>query len=270
MTLTAGVWAESPSSGAGMSVGVGGCGVSIGVPVPTTEPDSVRIGNPSTPFACTNAALIQPLPSGPARNSICNHAPFASLPISLATSCGLSVPTELKSAPGPLRTFNCCWTMATFPSVGFASPPPITGTSGGLSLVMYCEVTQPFSCVPAGYRICHQLSPGSLPMISTFVFGGIMPSTALAVDGSARTLSCVDETPSTGATVGAGAGGSGDSVGAAVSVDGNVAVRIPALAPGVSVNRVAEAVCVGLTFIVQLLIIRKKMILDKMRLDLTL
>ena len=85
-----------------------------------------------------------------------------------------------------------------------------------------------------------------------------MPSTALAVDGSARTLSCVDEIPSTGATVGVG-GGSGVSVGGAVRVGCNVGVRM---------RGVAEAVCVGLAFAVQLLIVNT-MIIDKMRLDLT-
>jgi len=87
-----------------------------------------------------------------------------------------------------------------------------------------------------------------------------MPSTALAVDGSARTLSCVDEIPSTGATVGVGGGGSGVSVGGVVRVGGNVAVRM---------RGVAEAVCVGPAFAVQLLIVNTTMIIDKMRLDLT-
>ena len=94
-----------------------------------------------------------------------------------------------------------------------------------------------------------------------------MPSTALAVDGSARTLSCVDEIPRAGATV--GVGGSGDSVGGVVSLGCNVAVRTPALAPGASVNGVAEAVCVEVTPVIHLLIMKTKMILDKMRLDFT-
>jgi len=87
-----------------------------------------------------------------------------------------------------------------------------------------------------------------------------MPSTVLAVDGSARTLSCVDEIPSAGATVGVGGGGSGVSVGRAVSVGCNVVVRK---------RGVAEAVCVGLAFAVQLLVVNTMMKIDKMRLDLT-
>lgn len=67
-------------------------------------------------------------------------------------------------------------------------------------------------------------------MISTFVFGGIIPSTLLAVDGSARTLIWVDVVPSTGATVGAGGGGSGVSDGTWVRVTGNVDVTGAAVA----------------------------------------
>src|SRR6185369_12899414 len=99
---TAGTWAESLSLGAGTTVGVGGGGVATGVPVPTISPDPVTMGSLFTSCACTNAALTQPLPSGPAVNSICSQAPFASLPVRLTTSCEFSVPMELKSVPGPL------------------------------------------------------------------------------------------------------------------------------------------------------------------------
>src|SRR5687767_12490022 len=75
------------------------------------------------------------------------------------------------------------------------------GTSGLTGVVIYCEVTQPFPSAPWGYRICHQLSPGSLPTISTLMSGGIIPSTLLDVDGSARTLTWVEVIPSTGGTV---------------------------------------------------------------------
>jgi len=44
-------------------------------------------------------------------------------------------------------------------------------------------------------------------MISTFVLAGMIPNASLAVDGSARTLICVDAVPSTGAIVGWGGGG---------------------------------------------------------------
>jgi len=85
-----------------------------------------------------------------------------------------------------------------------------------------------------------------------------MPSTALAVDGSERTLSCVDETPSTGVIVGVG-GGSGVSVGGEEGVSGMVAVWI---------NGVAEVVRVGVAVAVQLLIVNR-MRIDKMRFELT-
>ena len=47
-----------------------------------------------------------------------------------------------------------------------------------------------------------------------------------AVDGSARTFSCVAEIPSTGVIVGGGVGGSGVSDGGGVSVGGSVPVMI--------------------------------------------
>ena len=85
-----------------------------------------------------------------------------------------------------------------------------------------------------------------------------MPSTALAVDGSARTLSCVDDTPSTGVIVGVG-GGSGVSVGGEEGAGSMVAVMI---------NGVAEAVGVGVRVAVQPLIVNR-MRIDKMCLELT-
>ena len=85
-----------------------------------------------------------------------------------------------------------------------------------------------------------------------------MPSTALAVDGSARTLSCVDETPSAGVILGVG-GGSGVSVGGEEGVSDMVAVRI---------NGVAEVVRVGVVVAVQPLIVNR-MRIDKIRLELT-
>ena len=85
-----------------------------------------------------------------------------------------------------------------------------------------------------------------------------MPSTALAVDGSARTLSCVDDTPSTGVIVGVG-GGSGVSVGVEEGVACNVAVRT---------NGVAEVVRIGVAVAVQPLIVNWMRIV-KMRFDLT-
>jgi len=65
----------------------------------------------------------------------------------------------------------------------------------------------------------------------------MMPSTKLAVDGCARTFSCVDVVPATGATVGRGGGGSGVSVGRGVGAGGSVAVmRGGAVAVGSSVR----------------------------------
>jgi len=51
-----------------------------------------------------------------------------------------------------------------------------------------------------------------------------MPSTSLAVDGSARTLSCVDAIPSIGRLVGTAGGGGNVGSGGDVSVAGSVAV----------------------------------------------
>jgi|SoiMetStandDraft_2_1073263.scaffolds.fasta_scaffold974950_1 hypothetical protein len=82
-------------------------------------------------------------------------------------------------------------------------------------------------------------------MISTLVFGKIIPSTVLAVDGSARTLTCVDVIPSTGATVGEGGGGSKVSVGGEGRVGDRVALES---------NGVRDAVTIWLVFVVQLLI----------------
>src|SRR5215212_9604789 len=70
--------------------------------------------------------------------------------------------------------------------------------------------------------ICHQLPLGSLPVISILVLAGIIPNTVLAVDGSRRTFTCVDVTPSTGGTVGGGEADRGVSVGEALIVSGNV------------------------------------------------
>ena len=97
--LIAGAWAESLSIGAGTTVGVG----AAECPLACLFPPLASIcydGQFSTSFACTNAALTQPLPSGPAGKSICSHAPFASLPVRLTTSCGFSVPRELKLGAG--------------------------------------------------------------------------------------------------------------------------------------------------------------------------
>jgi len=52
----------------------------------------------------------------------------------------------------------------------------------------------------------------------------MIPNASLAVDGSARTLICVDAVPSTGAIVGWGGGGSGVSDGGGVREGGKVAV----------------------------------------------
>ncbi len=108
VTLTAGAEGESPSSGAGTATGVDGVGAFAGVPVPTITFPSATIGRFSIPVACTNAALTQPLPSGPFAKLICSHAPAESFPVNVTTSFALTVPSELKFVPGPLRTFNCC------------------------------------------------------------------------------------------------------------------------------------------------------------------
>ena len=57
-----------------------------------------------------------------------------------------------------------------------------------------------------------------------------MPSTLLAVDGSARTFNCVDVVPSTGATVGVAGGGRGVSVADEGKMGAGVAVSIPIVA----------------------------------------
>lgn len=82
-------------------------------------------------------------------------------------------------------------------------------------------------------------------MISTFVFGKIIPSTSLAVDGSARTLTCVEVIPSTGVVVGVDRGGRGVPVGSGDSVGNGVSVRM---------KGVGEVVVVWLVFVAQLLI----------------
>jgi hypothetical protein len=74
-------------------------------------------------------------------------------------------------------------------------------------------------------------------MISTLVFAGIIPSTAPAVDGSARTLICVEAVPSTGTTVGWGGGESGVSVEGGVNVGGRVEVMTKAVGEGASCPR---------------------------------
>ena len=85
-----------------------------------------------------------------------------------------------------------------------------------------------------------------------------MPSTSVAVDGSARTLSCVDDTPSTGVIVGVG-GGSGVSVEGEEDVGSMVVVRT---------NGVADIVRVGVAVEVQPLIVNRMRIVKK-RFDLT-
>jgi hypothetical protein len=54
----------------------------------------------------------------------------------------------------------------------------------------------------------------------------MIPITPAAVDGSDRTLTCVDAVPSTGAIVGWGGGGDGVPLGMRVSVGGNVTVMV--------------------------------------------
>ena len=89
--------------------------------------------------------------------------------------------------------------------------------------------------------ICHQFPPGSLPVISILVFAGMMPSTVLAVDGSRRTLSCVEVMPSTGGTVGWGEGGRGVSDGASMVVAGRVEVRTGRVEVGIISPWASEA-----------------------------
>jgi hypothetical protein len=66
-----------------------------------------------------------------------------------------------------------------------------------------------------------------------------MPSTSLAVDGSARAFNCVEVIPSTGIIVGRGVGGSAVSLGRIVDVAGSVAVYTGGL--GVAVMSLCAA-----------------------------
>ena len=79
------------------------------------------------------------------------------------------------------------------------------------------------------------------------MFGKIIPSTSLAVEGSSRTLTWVDVIPSTGATVGVVGGGRGVCVGCGVRVGDRV---------GAGMKAVGDVVTSWLEFVVQLLIIR--------------
>jgi hypothetical protein len=65
--------------------------------------------------------------------------------------------------------------------------------------------------------------------------GGMMPRTVLTVDGSARTLTCVEVIPSTGANVGVGGDGSGVSVDCGVIDEERVAVSRTGVGEAVSV-----------------------------------
>jgi hypothetical protein len=76
-------------------------------------------------------------------------------------------------------------------------------------------------------------------VISTLVFGGIIPSTLLAVEGSARTLTWVEVNPSTGVTVGWEGGARAVSEGACVRVAGIVEVLINGGWEGVASTRVS-------------------------------
>src|SRR5690349_6304738 len=80
--------------------------------------------------------------------------------------------------------------------------------------------------------ICHQFPAGSLPVISTLVSAGIIPRTGPEVEGLARTLTCVDVIPSTGAAVGGAAGG--DDIW--VETDGGEAVDVTVSRTGVLVG----------------------------------
>ena len=64
----------------------------------------------------------------------------------------------------------------------------------------------------------------SLPMICTLENCAIVPRFSLAVDVSARTLTCVVVVPSMGGMVGIGVGGSGVWVGRGTAEAGSVAV----------------------------------------------
>src|SRR5690349_12316880 len=81
--------------------------------------------------------------------------------------------------------------------------------------------------------ICHQLPAGSLPVISTLISAGIIPRTVPEVEGSARTLTCVDVIPSTGAAVGCDAGGAGVWEGAEGGETGSVDVSRNSVLVGV-------------------------------------
>jgi hypothetical protein len=76
-------------------------------------------------------------------------------------------------------------------------------------------------------------------VISTFVFAGMIPSTLLAVDGSARTLIWVDVIPSTACTA-VGCAGSGVSVGEGLGVSGTVTGSVEVMIKGVGVNVVSS------------------------------
>jgi len=65
----------------------------------------------------------------------------------------------------------------------------------------------------------------------------MIPSTFPAVDGSARTLICVDVVPSTGAIVGWGGGGSGVSEGRGVKVGDRIEVTGNAVGEGAMISR---------------------------------
>lgn len=72
----------------------------------------------------------------------------------------------------------------------------------------------------------------------------MIPRTLPAVDGSERTLSCVDETPSTGATVGWGYVGRGVPLGRGAGVGDGVAVALTGVAvvTVVSLERTSQPV----------------------------
>jgi hypothetical protein len=75
-------------------------------------------------------------------------------------------------------------------------------------------------------------------VISTLVFAGIIPSTLLAVDGSARTLTWVDVIPSTGTIVGCRGGVRGVSVGIWAGFAGNVEGTSSGVAEGTFTSRI--------------------------------
>ena len=73
-------------------------------------------------------------------------------------------------------------------------------------------------------------------MISMFVFAGMIPTTALVVDGSTRTLTCVDVVPAAGTTVPVGGGGSGVSLGFKVGEGGKVEVTTNSVGVAASIT----------------------------------